>query len=145
MKPRPDSTAWLSGSSDPARGRRSSGSPRSVCDAASLADLRWNSGRVRLARRGRGRRLRIPFRPRTLVHPASARGHLRAFPRPTRSHSPRYADGTSCAAEVYSEIVWTTLETGREVTVGSLASLRTSASYCASVCTGAFAIILTTL
>ena len=47
--------------------------------------------------------------------------------------------------EVYSEIVCTTLETGRELTVGNLASLRTSSSYCAMVCTGALAIILTTL
>ncbi len=33
----------------------------------------------------------------------------------------------------YSEIVCTTLETGRELTVGSLASLRTSSSYCGRV------------
>ncbi len=47
--------------------------------------------------------------------------------------------------ECYSEIVCTTLETGRELTVGSLASFRTSSSYCGSVCTGALGIILTTL
>ena len=45
----------------------------------------------------------------------------------------------------YSEIVCTTLETGRELTVGSLASFKTSSSYCGRVCTGAFAFICTTL
>ena len=50
-----------------------------------------------------------------------------------------------CAGQIYSEIVCTTLETGRELTVGSLASLRISSSYCAMVCTGALAFIWTTL
>src|SRR5260221_5696828 len=45
----------------------------------------------------------------------------------------------------YSEIVCTTLETGRELTVGSLASFTTSSSYCGRVCTGALAFIATTL
>src|SRR6267154_1615610 len=45
----------------------------------------------------------------------------------------------------YSEIVCTTLETGRELTVGSLASLMTSSSYLAMVCTGDLAFIATTL
>jgi len=45
----------------------------------------------------------------------------------------------------YSEIVCTTLETGRELTVGSLASFKTSSSYRAMVSTGAFAFICTTL
>ena len=49
------------------------------------------------------------------------------------------------ARPVYSEIVCTTLETGLELTVGNLASLRISSSYCASVCTGALAFICTTL
>ena len=44
-------------------------------------------------------------------------------------------------ATVYSEIVCTTLETGRSLTVGNLASLRTSSSYCGSVCTGNLAFI----
>ena len=35
--------------------------------------------------------------------------------------------------EDYSEIVCTTLDTGRELTVGSLASFKTSSSYCAMV------------
>src|SRR3982074_1701235 len=48
------------------------------------------------------------------------------------------------ARRVYSEIVCTTLETGRALTVGSLASLRTSLSYAAMVCTGALGIIFTT-
>ena len=39
----------------------------------------------------------------------------------------------------YCEIVCTTLETGRSLTVGSLASFRSSSSYCGSVCTGALA------
>ena len=45
----------------------------------------------------------------------------------------------------YSEIVCTTLETGRELTVGSLASFSRSSSYCGMVCTGALARIATTL
>ena len=45
----------------------------------------------------------------------------------------------------YSEIVCTTLETGRELTVGSLASFKTSSSYRAMVSTGSFAFICTTL
>ena len=45
----------------------------------------------------------------------------------------------------YSEIVWTTLETGRALTVGSLASFVSSSSYFGSVCTGVFARIATTL
>src|ERR1700730_10391422 len=45
----------------------------------------------------------------------------------------------------YSEIVCTTLETGRELTVGSLASLITSSSYCGRVSTGALDRIATTL
>src|SRR5712672_1198576 len=46
---------------------------------------------------------------------------------------------------LYSEIVCTTLETGRELTVGSLASFSSSSSYCGSVCTGVLAFICTTL
>src|SRR5437899_2978619 len=49
------------------------------------------------------------------------------------------------ARTIYSEIVCTTLETGRELTVGSLASLTIWSSYCASVCTGSLALIATTL
>src|SRR5882757_10918180 len=45
--------------------------------------------------------------------------------------------GACRARPIYSEIVCTTLETGRELTVGNLASLRTSSSYCGMVCTGA--------
>ena len=45
----------------------------------------------------------------------------------------------------YCEIVCTTLETGRVLTVGNLASFRSSSSYCGNVCTGALATILTTL
>src|SRR4051794_29362759 len=45
----------------------------------------------------------------------------------------------------YSEMVCTTLDTGREVTVGSLASFISTSSYCGSVCTGAFGFICTTL
>ena len=48
-------------------------------------------------------------------------------------------------ARNYSEIVCTTLETGREETVGSLTSLTSSCSYCGSTCTGALARIATTL
>src|SRR4051794_34438851 len=50
-----------------------------------------------------------------------------------------------CGHGCYSEIVCTTLETGRELMVGSLASLSSSSSYCGSVCTGALAFICTTL
>ena len=50
-----------------------------------------------------------------------------------------------CVAPRYSEIVCTTLETGRELTVGSFRSLTMSSSYWASVCTGALARIATTL
>ena len=52
----------------------------------------------------------------------------------------RHGDGG-----VYSETVVTTLETGRELTVGSLRSLMTSSSYFAMTCTGALARIATTL
>src|ERR1700730_6807539 len=45
----------------------------------------------------------------------------------------------------YCEIVCTTLETGRVLTVGNLASFRISSSYCGSDCTGALATILTPL
>ena len=45
----------------------------------------------------------------------------------------------------YSEIVCTTLETGRELTVGSFRSLTTSSSYWAMVCTGVFDFMATTL
>ena len=45
----------------------------------------------------------------------------------------------------YSEIVCTTLETGRALTVGSLTSFWSSSSYDAMVCTGALAFICTTL
>ena len=45
----------------------------------------------------------------------------------------------------YSEIVCTTLDTGRELTVGSFRSLTMSSSYCARVSTGALARIATTL
>src|SRR3954447_14748555 len=54
--------------------------------------------------------------------------------------------GHGCASlGRYSEIVCTTLETGRELMVGSLASFSSSSSYCGSVCTGALAFICTTL
>ena len=39
----------------------------------------------------------------------------------------------SVLREDYSEIVCTTLDTGRELTVGSLASFKTSSSYCGRV------------
>lgn len=52
---------------------------------------------------------------------------------------------TAASRQGYSEIVWTTLETGRALTVGSLASFASSSSYCGSVCTGVFARIATTL
>jgi len=45
----------------------------------------------------------------------------------------------------YSETVVTTLDTGRWLTVGSLASFMSASSYCGSVCTGSFARIATTL
>ena len=50
----------------------------------------------------------------------------------------------SLVAADYSEIVCTTLETGRELTVGSLASLMTSSSYLAMVWIGDLAFIATT-
>ena len=50
-----------------------------------------------------------------------------------------------CVAPRYSEIVCTTLETGRELTVGSFRSLWMSSSYWARVSTGALARIATTL
>jgi len=55
-----------------------------------------------------------------------------------------------CRADVrhidpYSEMVCTTDDTGRVETVGSLASFRSASSYCASVCTGTFGFIATTL
>ena len=44
------------------------------------------------------------------------------------------AESRHCVlCEDYSEIVCTTLDTGRELTVGSLASFNTSSSYCGSV------------
>ena len=52
---------------------------------------------------------------------------------------------TAAGRQGYSEIVWTTLETGRALTVGSLTSLASSSSYCGSICTGVFARIATTL
>ena len=55
----------------------------------------------------------------------------------------RRHDGVSRTG--YSETVWTTLETGRELTVGSFRSLTMSSSYCAIVCTGVLARIATTL
>jgi len=51
----------------------------------------------------------------------------------------------SRAGPAYSEIVCTTLETGRELTVGSFTSFMSSSSYCGSVWIGAFAFICTTL
>ena len=70
-----------------------------------------------------------------------------------RQHAVRRHDDIAVDAQIrhlsrgecYSEIVCTTLETGRELTVGSLTSFRSSSSYCGRVCTGAFGIILTTL
>ncbi len=77
---------------------------------------------------------------------------VRHQPSGVRQHAVRRHDDIAVDAQIrhlarriYSEIVCTTLETGRELTVGSLTSLRISSSYCAMVCTGALAIILTTL
>src|ERR1700692_2093033 len=80
---------------------------------------------------------------------------LRHHPIGVRQHAVRRHDDVTfhakrrhvcCRArQRYCEIVCTTLETGRVLTVGNLASFRISSSYCGSVCTGALATILTTL
>ena len=60
-------------------------------------------------------------------------------------HDDVAVDAMSGHPRRYSEIVCTTLETGREVTVGNFASFISASSYCGSVCTGAFGFICTTL
>jgi len=46
--------------------------------------------------------------------------------------------------DLYSEIVWTTLETGREFALGNFTSFKSSSLYCGRVCTGALERIATT-
>jgi hypothetical protein len=66
----------------------------------------------------------------------------------TRSNAPETAAGERAASPgmtAYSATVVTTLETGRWLKVGNLASFSICSSYCGNVCTGALERIATTL
>ena len=62
-----------------------------------------------------------------------------------KTFNTKHRRGLPSADRSYSEMVCTTLETGRELTVGSFTSFTSSSSYCGRVSTGAFAFICTTL